>query len=139
MLPHTPTPPWHGNGVCGHPWCDNRPAADAANGGRPEFQKFRDGGIFPKGVAVLGSSCDDGWQCSTEHGTGSHRDIVDTQSVVAFGLGFCSILSPGYRWPGELGLCFEARPLLGQPRNCAVVASPGGLDLMSCSNARQCP
>ncbi|KAF3456973.1 hypothetical protein FNV43_RR01629 [Rhamnella rubrinervis] len=22
------------------------------NGGRPEFQKFRDGGIFPKGVAV---------------------------------------------------------------------------------------
>ncbi|KAF3438139.1 hypothetical protein FNV43_RR20895 [Rhamnella rubrinervis] len=43
----------------------------ARHGGPPEFQKFRDGGIFPKGVARFWDPSCDGWQCSTEHGTGS--------------------------------------------------------------------
>ncbi|KAF3456965.1 hypothetical protein FNV43_RR01621 [Rhamnella rubrinervis] len=52
-----------------------RPARSPTTWWPPEFQKFRDGGIFPKGVARFWDPRDDGWQCSTEHGTGSHRDI----------------------------------------------------------------
>ncbi|KAF3438146.1 hypothetical protein FNV43_RR20902 [Rhamnella rubrinervis] len=66
-------------GVCGHPWCDNVGGfcrRSAANGGRRRNSKNSATVEFSQRESpAFWDPRDDGWQCSTEHGTGSHRYI----------------------------------------------------------------
>ncbi|KAF3438753.1 hypothetical protein FNV43_RR21517 [Rhamnella rubrinervis] len=120
---------------------------------------------FPKGSrAVLGSSCDDGWQCSTEHGTGSHRHIgvgsVGSQCargsegmlVARWCYAVCSVLGLSSILRGTLcdgswdmgcfGLGFENSSVLLGNLSIAVVASMVAslkVPLLMLGNARDAP